>query len=282
MHVNICGRDLTRTSLAAHVEQVLQRHQATPGSLTLELTETMLMGRLDVALRTMASLRASGVRFSIDDFGTGYSSLSYLGRLPIDSLKIDRSFVMAMHESRQNLEIVRAMLTLGRTLGHKVIAEGVETEGSAGDAARARRARRAGLSSGASDGRGAGQRSVRRQRVRRGSGRFGSARLSSLHTPGSAHGAWPTQAHGPRHEATPHAMHQSFAAAETAAVTAAAPAPHRCIHAMPVQGMRPQRACGDRCVQQSAAYRTRPALPPCRFPACPLPCALLPALASWA
>jgi diguanylate cyclase (GGDEF)-like protein/PAS domain S-box-containing protein len=101
MHVNICGRDLTRTSLAAHVEQVLQRHQATPGSLTLELTETMLMGRLDVALRTMASLRASGVKFSIDDFGTGYSSLSYLGRLPIDSLKIDRSFVIAMHESRQ-------------------------------------------------------------------------------------------------------------------------------------------------------------------------------------
>jgi EAL domain-containing protein (putative c-di-GMP-specific phosphodiesterase class I) len=128
MHVNICGRDLTRTSLASHVEQVLRRHQATPGSLTLELTETMLMGRLDVALRTMASLRAGGVRFSIDDFGTGYSSLSYLGRLPIDSLKIDRSFVMAMHESRQNLEIVRAMLTLGRTLGHKVIAEGVETE----------------------------------------------------------------------------------------------------------------------------------------------------------
>jgi EAL domain-containing protein (putative c-di-GMP-specific phosphodiesterase class I) len=110
------------------VNQVLQRHQATPGSLTLELTETMLMGRLDAALRTMASLRASGVRFSIDDFGTGYSSLSYLGRLPIDSLKIDRSFVTGMQESRQNLEIVRAMLTLGRTLGHKVIAEGVETE----------------------------------------------------------------------------------------------------------------------------------------------------------
>ena len=57
MHVNICGRDLARTNLVSHVEQVLQRHQATPGSLTLELTETMLMGRLDVALRTMASLR---------------------------------------------------------------------------------------------------------------------------------------------------------------------------------------------------------------------------------
>jgi diguanylate cyclase (GGDEF)-like protein/PAS domain S-box-containing protein len=128
MHVNICGRDLTRTSLASHVNQVLHRHQATPGSLTLELTETVLMGRLDDSLRTMASLKASGVRFSIDDFGTGYSSLSYLGRLPIDSLKIDRSFVMAMNASKQNLEIVRAMLTLGRTLGHKVIAEGIETE----------------------------------------------------------------------------------------------------------------------------------------------------------
>jgi diguanylate cyclase (GGDEF)-like protein/PAS domain S-box-containing protein len=127
MHVNICSRDLTRVSLASHVEQVLQHHQATPGSLTLELTETMLMGRLDVALRTMASLRDRGVRFSIDDFGTGYSSLSYLGRLPIDSLKIDRSFVMAMHESPQNLEIVRAMLTLGQTLGHTVVAEGIET-----------------------------------------------------------------------------------------------------------------------------------------------------------
>jgi EAL domain-containing protein (putative c-di-GMP-specific phosphodiesterase class I) len=127
MHVNIWSRDLARASLVPHVEQVLVRHQATPGSLTLELTETMLMGRLDVALRTMASLKAQGVRFSIDDFGTGYSSLSYLGRLPIDSLKIDRSFVMAMQASRQNLEIVRAMLTLGRTLGHSVIAEGVET-----------------------------------------------------------------------------------------------------------------------------------------------------------
>jgi EAL domain-containing protein (putative c-di-GMP-specific phosphodiesterase class I) len=128
MHVNISGRDLDRADLAAHVEQVLRRHRATPGSLTLELTETTLMSRLDVSLRTMASLRSLGVRFSIDDFGTGYSSLAYLGRLPIDSLKIDRSFVAGLHESRQNLEIVRTMLTLGRTLGHKVIAEGVETE----------------------------------------------------------------------------------------------------------------------------------------------------------
>ena len=127
MHVNISGRDLARISLVTHVKQVLRRHQATPGSLTLEITETTLMGRLDVALRTMASLRASEVRFSIDDFGTGFSSLAYLGSLPIDSLKIDRSFVMAMHEKTQNVEIVRAVLMLGQSLGRTVIAEGIET-----------------------------------------------------------------------------------------------------------------------------------------------------------
>ena len=127
MHVNISGRDLARLSLAAHVKQVLERHQATPGSLTLEITETTLMGRLDVALRTMGQLRLSDVRFSIDDFGTGFSSLSYLASLPIDSLKIDRSFVANMMDKKQNAEIVRAVVTLGQLLGHKVIAEGIET-----------------------------------------------------------------------------------------------------------------------------------------------------------
>jgi len=67
------------------------------------------------------------VRFSIDDFGTGYSSLAYLGTLPIDSLKIDRSFVIAMHDKPQNVEIVRAVLMLGKSLGRKVVAEGIET-----------------------------------------------------------------------------------------------------------------------------------------------------------
>jgi EAL domain-containing protein (putative c-di-GMP-specific phosphodiesterase class I) len=70
-------------------------------ALTLEITETTLMGRLEVALQTMGQLRELGVRFSIDDFGTGYSSLSYLSTLPIDSLKIDRSFVMGCTTSRR-------------------------------------------------------------------------------------------------------------------------------------------------------------------------------------
>jgi diguanylate cyclase (GGDEF)-like protein/PAS domain S-box-containing protein len=127
MHVNISGRDLGRPDLAGYVERVLHKHTLPAGCLTLEITETTLMGRLELALQTMGTLRSSGVRFSIDDFGTGYSSLAYLGTLPIDSLKIDRSFVMGLHEKPQNVEIVRAVLNLGQSLDRRVIAEGVET-----------------------------------------------------------------------------------------------------------------------------------------------------------
>jgi len=127
MHVNISGRDLARPDLVDHVKQVLQRHALPAANLTLEITETTLMGRLDVALQTLGQLREIGVQSSIDDFGTGYSSLAYLSTLPIDSLKIDRSFVMGMHDKPQNVEIVRAVHNLGASLGRKVIAEGIET-----------------------------------------------------------------------------------------------------------------------------------------------------------
>ena len=127
MHVNISGRDLARSDLVEIVERLLQRHDVAANCLTLEITETMLMQRLDVALQTMARLRERGVLFSIDDFGTGYSSLAYLSTLPIDSIKIDRSFVMGMDSGAQNVEIVRAVLNLGLSLGRKVIAEGIET-----------------------------------------------------------------------------------------------------------------------------------------------------------
>ncbi|MBL8308457.1 MAG: EAL domain-containing protein [Rubrivivax sp.] len=127
MHVNISSRDLARDDLTDEVRRVLQRHGVRAEALTLEITETTLMGRLDVALRTMNALRDAGVRFSIDDFGTGYSSLAYLGTLPIDSLKIDRSFVMGLHEQPQNVAIVRSVVTLGQALGRRVVAEGIET-----------------------------------------------------------------------------------------------------------------------------------------------------------
>ncbi len=127
MHVNISGRDLAWPGLVDHVKAVLAHHQLPAHLLTLEITETMLMSRLEVALEALARLREIGVKFSIDDFGTGYSSLAYLSTLPIDSLKIDRSFVIGLLEKPQNVEIVRAVLDLGRSLGKKVIAEGIET-----------------------------------------------------------------------------------------------------------------------------------------------------------
>lgn len=127
MHVNISGRDLTDPALEPHVRQVLKRHGLPAGQLTLEITETTLMGELDKSMAAMQSLRELGVRFSIDDFGTGYSSLAYLGKLPIDSLKIDRSFVMAMDQQPQNVEIIRAVINLGASLGKRIVAEGIET-----------------------------------------------------------------------------------------------------------------------------------------------------------
>jgi diguanylate cyclase (GGDEF)-like protein/PAS domain S-box-containing protein len=127
MHVNISGRDLQQPHFVAHVQQVLHRHGVAPAQLTLEITESTLMGELDKALAAMHRLREIGVRLSIDDFGTGYSSLAYLSNLPIDSLKIDRSFVAHMETKPQNVEIVRAVMNLGTSLGKFVVAEGIET-----------------------------------------------------------------------------------------------------------------------------------------------------------
>ena len=129
MHVNISGRDLGHHGLVPMVREVLLRHGLPAQQLTLEITETTLMGKLSVALDALHALRKVGVKFSIDDFGTGYSSLAYLSTLPIDSLKIDRSFVMGMDKSSQNVEIVRAVVNLGRSLGKKIVAEGIETVG---------------------------------------------------------------------------------------------------------------------------------------------------------
>jgi diguanylate cyclase (GGDEF)-like protein len=127
LNVNISSRDLERADLAEQVQALLLRHGLPAQALTLEITETTLMNRLEAALQTMGRLRALGVGFSIDDFGTGYSSLSYLSTLPIDSLKIDRSFVMGLHDAPQNVEIVRAVLHLAQSLGRRVVAEGLET-----------------------------------------------------------------------------------------------------------------------------------------------------------
>ena len=127
MQVNVSGTDLCRLSLVSHVTRALLTNGLEPWQLTLEITESMLMKRLDSALETMTQLRELGVGLSVDDFGTGYSSLSYLSTLPITSLKIDRSFVQRLQDGTRNSEVVKAIVTLGHSLGRAVIAEGIES-----------------------------------------------------------------------------------------------------------------------------------------------------------
>ena len=130
VHVNASGTDMCRASFVAQVSAALLSNGLEAHQLTLEITESTLMHRLDSALEVMAKLREIGVGLSVDDFGTGYSSLSYLSTLPITSLKIDRSFVQRLRgdtENSKDAEVVRAVITLGQALGKTVIAEGIET-----------------------------------------------------------------------------------------------------------------------------------------------------------
>lgn len=127
MHVNVSGKDLAQPHFVPHVREVLQRHGLAPHCLVLEITESTLMEHRETALAALEALHADGVKVGIDDFGTGYSSLAYLSTLPFDCLKIDRSFVIGMDKGPQNLEIVRAVVSLGRTLNKHVVAEGIET-----------------------------------------------------------------------------------------------------------------------------------------------------------
>lgn len=126
--VNLSGKHFTEPNLVEMVSQILQETGLEPHCLKLEITESAAMENAEATAKMLTSLRALGVRLSIDDFGTGYSSLSYLHRFPIDTLKIDRSFVSRMGEAGENTEIVQTILTLAKNLEMDVIAEGVETK----------------------------------------------------------------------------------------------------------------------------------------------------------
>jgi diguanylate cyclase (GGDEF)-like protein/PAS domain S-box-containing protein len=127
--VNLSSKQFAHSSLIEQIVQTLKLTGLNPRSLKIEITESVVMENIEVAARMLEQLRALGVGLSIDDFGTGYSSLSYLHRLPIDTLKIDRSFVGQICENNENKEIVRTIITLAQSLGMGVIAEGVETKG---------------------------------------------------------------------------------------------------------------------------------------------------------
>ena len=125
--VNVSARQLGSGNLAATVADAIDRHGVDPWAVTLELTESTLMGDVDRSTRTLEALRDTGVTIAIDDFGTGYSSLAYLKSLPIDTLKIDRSFVVNVGRDPYDTAIVRAVASIGRVLDLRVVAEGVET-----------------------------------------------------------------------------------------------------------------------------------------------------------
>jgi diguanylate cyclase (GGDEF)-like protein/PAS domain S-box-containing protein len=127
MQVNLSGRDLAQPGLTARVTQAVLAAGLQPRHLTLELTENILMERIETALPMLEELRALGVRLSVDDFGTGYSSLAHLSRLPIDSLKVDRSFVRKLTAGSKEAMVVRGIVQLGNSLGKDVVAEGIET-----------------------------------------------------------------------------------------------------------------------------------------------------------
>ncbi|HJS87940.1 MAG TPA: bifunctional diguanylate cyclase/phosphodiesterase [Acetobacteraceae bacterium] len=126
--VNISARQFQQPNFVACVREVLEETGFEPQRLRLELTESMTMGDAERAVRVLAELRTLGVQISVDDFGTGFSSLSYLHRLPVDILKIDRSFVSKMQSNEQSRHIIATIVGLAHSLRMKVVAEGVETE----------------------------------------------------------------------------------------------------------------------------------------------------------
>jgi diguanylate cyclase (GGDEF)-like protein len=126
--VNVSGKQLQNADFIYHVERTLSETGIDPSRLKLEITESAIIGDPATAQAVLTRLKQMNVRLAIDDFGTGYSSLSYLHRFPIDTLKVDRSFVNAMAAGGKNIEIVRTINMLARNLGMDVVAEGVETD----------------------------------------------------------------------------------------------------------------------------------------------------------
>jgi diguanylate cyclase len=126
--VNVSGRQIAEGSLVGSVARALEESGLAPNRLQLELTETVLMDDIDGHVALMREVKELGVSLAVDDFGKGYSSLSYLHRFPIDRIKIDRSFVGGLPESRTALAIVSAVVSFARALDIEVVAEGVETQ----------------------------------------------------------------------------------------------------------------------------------------------------------
>lgn len=126
--INLSAKQFMFPDLFSHVVNTLKQHKLSPGNIKLEITESILMDNPETALVILEKFKQQGFRIAIDDFGTGYSSLSYLHTFPIDTLKIDRSFVNSMQDNATSMKIVHAVIGLAKAIKLIVIAEGVETE----------------------------------------------------------------------------------------------------------------------------------------------------------
>jgi predicted signal transduction protein with EAL and GGDEF domain len=124
--VNVSARQLETDQLIDDISSALGASGFDPRSLIVEITETAIMRNVSTVVSRLVALKATGVRIAIDDFGTGYSSLAYLQRFPVDTLKIDRSFIAAMGDSPESGALIRTLVQLGKTLGLETLAEGIE------------------------------------------------------------------------------------------------------------------------------------------------------------
>ena len=127
LSVNLSVRQFYQSDLLVKIKEILQQTGLEPQWLELEVTESVFAD-LDNAAAILQKIRDLGIHTSIDDFGTGYSSFGYIQRLPIDTLKIDASFIRDIHQNKESHAIVKAILTIAQTLGLNVIAEGVENQ----------------------------------------------------------------------------------------------------------------------------------------------------------
>ncbi|HEY9887019.1 MAG TPA: GGDEF and EAL domain-containing protein, partial [Candidatus Obscuribacterales bacterium] len=127
LNINVSIQQFYQPGFVATLDRLLATYQIAPTSLRLEITESCLMERTDLAIQTMNALHERQIALCIDDFGTGYSSLSYLHNLPVESLKIDQSFVSRIVHSNQGIAMIKAILAMSQSLGMKVVAEGIET-----------------------------------------------------------------------------------------------------------------------------------------------------------
>jgi len=126
--VNLSGRQLKDSQLVSNMEKIITQNNLDPNLLELEITENSLFKNINETIHLLKGLKSLGLRIAIDDFGTGYSSLNYLGNLPIDTIKIDQSFIADISPGRDFFPILDSIISLGRDLGMDVIAEGVETK----------------------------------------------------------------------------------------------------------------------------------------------------------